>query len=125
MADLGSEVHRFVWAGIKSVKDNAARSIIRGCRKNWLESSGKKRPVKSRAAKSRVKRKRKMEMVRDLLLKMRVLRKNLPAQHDSSYDSNYLKVLDKGGLSYVSPTFLKWAKHTMKLIRAKVNVAAI
>ena len=50
ITDLDSEVHRFVGAGIVSVKENAARSVIRSCRKSWMESSGRKKPVQKKSS---------------------------------------------------------------------------
>ena len=61
----------------------------------------------------------------NLLLRMRILRKDFPKEHDKSYDSIYLESLDRGGLSYVAPTFLGWAKHIMKIIRASISQRSI
>ena len=79
----------------------------------------------SQCKEKRVKRSRLVASALHLLSKMQILRKDVAPAHDKSYDSPYLKSLDHGGLKYVHPNFLYWAKHIMKQIRASITLHQI
>jgi hypothetical protein len=68
---------------------------------------------------------KKMEEAKKILDDMGVLRNDIPKVHDRSYDSPMLEALNRGGLLFVSPRFLAWAKSTMKKIRASLTKEVI
>jgi len=56
-----------------------------------------------------------------LLNEIGVRRDRIPEQHDPSYDSPILEARNKGGLLYVAPKFLGWAKELMTDIRRSIS----
>jgi hypothetical protein len=103
--DEDSEVHRFIASGILTIRKRMCKetkSMMASKRKNNPRIRGNKLGVK-------------------LLLKMATLFKDLPARRDKSYDSDFMRALDNGGLSYVHPKFLHWGKLLMKKIRASIS----
>jgi hypothetical protein len=122
--DADSELHRFIASGITTIKSKIYKEL-----KSKTDSKNKEIAKKGGGTTTKVKRLTKRiqsnAAILHLLSKMRILRKNLPSRRDKCYDSDTMKALDCGGLSYVSPCFLEWAKELMKKIRGSITQRCI
>jgi len=114
--DEDSEVHRFVGSAICSYSKYA-----RG-RQAKLERLMNERAKAYKAPKQS--HEKKIRTVKSSLLLLRhigILREALPTLADKSYNSPVLDSRNRGGLQYVSPKFLVWAKELMKTIHASIS----
>jgi hypothetical protein len=71
------------------------------------------------------KRMRQLKSSLRLLEEVAVRRDCIPELHDKSYDSSVMLSRDHGGLLYVAPKFLYWAKQLMKKVRASITMDMI
>jgi hypothetical protein len=102
-------VHRFIASGIITIRKRMCNET-----KSLKESKRKTNP-----------RIRGNDLGVQLLRRMAILYKDLPAQRDKSYDSDFMRALNCGGLYFVHPTFLYWGKLLMKKIRASISLRLI
>lgn len=120
LVDGDSEVHRFVASAVTVYKKTARK------RSKYLTKAANERKKSGFVPKqSHVRDIKTMEEASRLLAAMGILKKDVPAMHDESYDSSVLKARNKGGHLYVSPQFLGWAKELMRKVRASITVGVI
>jgi hypothetical protein len=112
--DMDSEVHRFVGsAACTEIK--AAKKEMKELKKSKEQSDSLKR---INSIEEKIKRcESKLALLNDVGIK----RDRVPERHDSSYDSPVLEARNQGGLLYVSPKFLGWAKELMSNIRSAIT----
>jgi hypothetical protein len=112
--DKDSEVHRFVASAVCTEMKWARSELKRLTKKKERSDSLKKRKKYDRKVLQ-------MESRLALLKEIGIRRDEIPERHDRSYDSPVLEAMNQGGLLYVAPKFLGWAKELMANIRASIT----